>query len=244
MARMLALKCPACNAPLEAPADRPRFFCRFCGTPVELSELDRSGSDDRNEAPPSKPKPLVPIPDELQVETFGDELMIRWRWFSWAVLFLIPFAIAWNAFLIGWYAMATGIGADLPGPMKWVFLIFPIGHVAVGLGLVYAILTMLFNRTTVRVRHGELSVSHGPIFYPGSKSLPVDDIAQLYCTVELNPGKHGAANLRHPLHAQLKSGRSVVLIKSSTNRNLLRAVEQLLEQHLKLEDQPVDGEVR
>ncbi|MCA9055222.1 MAG: hypothetical protein KDA75_15385 [Planctomycetaceae bacterium] len=241
---MIALKCPACNAPLEAPADRPRFFCRFCGTPVELSDLQIDSPDGSHQAPSASPKPVVPIPDHLQVETFGDELTIRWRWFSWIVLFLIPFAIAWNAFLIGWYAMATGMGADMPGPMRWIFLIFPIGHVAVGLGLIYAILTMLFNRTTIRVRHGELSVSHGPIFFPGSKSVAVDDIEQLYCTREVNPGKNGSVHLRHPLHAQLKSGRSVVLIKGSTDRDLVRSVEQLVERHLHLEDRPVDGEAR
>ena len=242
---MIALKCPACNGPLEAPEDRPKFFCQFCGTPVLLDEaLRRQSQEADRPAPHGRPKPAVPIPDSLEIEEFGDELTIRWKWFSWAVLFLLPFAIAWNAFLIGWYAMATGFGGDMPGPMQLIFLIFPIGHVAVGLGLIYAVLTMLFNRTTVRVRNGQLSVSYGPIYFPGAKTVAVDEIGQLYCKRQISHGKNGSQGVKHILNMKLKSGRSVPLIKSISSAEVSQAVEQLLEKHLGIEDRPVSGESR
>lgn len=78
MARLVAIKCPNCNGPLEAPDDRPRFFCQFCGTPVVLADALRE-QESRDTAPSDgvdRPKPAVPIPEKLHVEEYGEELTI------------------------------------------------------------------------------------------------------------------------------------------------------------------------
>jgi predicted RNA-binding Zn-ribbon protein involved in translation (DUF1610 family) len=241
MPRMIALKCPSCDAPLEAPEDRSRFFCHFCGTPIEREQAPQVAID----AAPRTPLPrAVPIPSKLHVEELGDELTIRWRWFSPAVFFLLPFCIAWNAFLVGWYSLAFGNDMDMPGAMRLVFLIFPLAHVAVGVGLAYAVLIMLLNSTTVNVQRGELLVRHGPIPSPGNATIPVDDIEQIYCGVDISKGSKGKPGVTYPLRAMLKSGRVVDLLPRNSEHDVARAVEHLIERHLGIEDRVVSGEHR
>jgi hypothetical protein len=241
---MVALKCPSCNAPLQAPDDVPRFTCQFCGMSVVPAEARRAADAVAGDSPvtESAAKPAVPIPEKLQIDEFGDELTLSWRWFSPAVFFLLPFAIAWNAFLVGWYAMAGSMPDVMPAPMRIIFLVFPIAHVAVGLGLIYAVVTMLLNRTTLRIRHGQLQVTHGPIYYPGGRTLAVDDIDQLYCGTAAGQSADGKAGIKFALHARLKSGRTVVLFPALGDVGLARAVEQLVERRLGIADQSVAGE--
>jgi hypothetical protein len=185
---------------------------------------------------------LVPIPDKLRVDDLGDELTISWRWFSWIVVFLVPFCIGWNAFLIGWYALAMGMGEMMPGPMRLIFLVFPLVHVLVGIGLCYVVILLLFNRTVIHVRQGALSVRHLPFYVPGGRSISVDEIEQLYCKQEVNSGSRGRMHIRYPLVAQLKSGRAVSLLPFNSDRDVARAIEHLIERHLGIEPHPVAGE--
>src|SRR6185503_9809473 len=88
--------------------------------------------------------PEVPIPERYTVSRHGDELSISWRWFKPGQhLFLLFFVIAWDAFLVNWY-----FGAG-PGSGDIFFYVFPIAHVAAGIGLTYAVLTGFLNRTYV-----------------------------------------------------------------------------------------------
>jgi DNA-directed RNA polymerase subunit RPC12/RpoP len=247
MPEMLALNCPNCKAPLEVPDNRQRYFCQFCGTPVLVLERASAAAPREQSTDESRrhAKGAVAIPEKLRIEELGDELTLSWSWFNWAVAFLIPFCIAWNGFLVGWYSMASHMGdAGMPGPMKIIFLVFPIGHVAVGLGLLYACLAMLFNRTTIRVGRGQLAVKHGPIYFPGGRTVPVDDIEQLYCTREFRAGSKGDNGPRHELSAKLKSGRSIKLLPGNMDADVIQAVEHLVEKHLGIEDRAVPGEAR
>ncbi|MEZ6067089.1 MAG: hypothetical protein R3B90_15620 [Planctomycetaceae bacterium] len=240
---MLALNCPNCNAPLQVPDDRPQFYCQFCGTNVlvgDAADAVRSGQPLSGAQPDRSAKRLLSIPEKLHVEDFGNELSIAWKWFSPAVFFLIPFAIAWNGFLVGWYAMATGFGGDhMPGPMRIIFLIFPIGHVAVGLGLIYTIVTMLLNKTTVRIRNGELQVSHGPIYYPGGRTIPVDEIEQLDCGEDVRHSRKHGSQVTHRLMVHLKSGRTIKLLAAQSDLAVVTAIEQLVEKHLGIQDRTI-----
>jgi hypothetical protein len=232
----LPLKCPCCDAPLTPPEGRGNFYCQFCGTPVVIPGPDQS-------AAPSGPKPAVAIPDTLHVEELGGELRITHKWFTWGVLFLIPFCIAWNAFLVGWYSMAMGDRGP-GGGMQIIMLLFPIAHVAVGLGLLYFCLLLLFNRTVVRVSYGELQLTHGPLPVPGNQRVPVDEIAQLYVAHERTEGSNRDASHKYPLIARLKSGRDLKLLPRNTDLPVARALEQLVEEHLGIRDESVAGEHR
>ncbi|QDU39478.1 hypothetical protein Mal4_38230 [Maioricimonas rarisocia] len=240
MAQLTPLKCPCCDAPLTPPEGRGQFYCQFCGTPVSRPQAPpRSEADDSYV---DEPQPAVAIPEKIEVEELGSDLRIAWRWFNWSVLFLIPFCIAWNAFLIGWYSIAFSDNGP-PGAFRFIMMVFPLAHVAVGLGLLYACLLMLFNQTIIRISYGNMSIHHGPIPAPGNRTIPVDDIDQLYIKHKRSQGKNGTSH-QYPLLARLKSGQEVNLLPRHSELDVSRAVEHLVESHLGIENRRVAGEHR
>jgi hypothetical protein len=221
------MQCAACGAGIADEAMR----CEFCNRPVERPSA----------VGPSTVRAAVPRPEKYHVEDDGAVLRIGWTWFSPVVFVLLPFALAWNAFLFGWYGMAT-TGMDFaPGFMRIMFLIFPLGHVAVGVGLIYAVLTMLFNRSEVRVERGVLSIAHGPIYWPGV-TVNADDIEQLFCAPIVTKGENSTSTA-YEVRARLKDGGTRALLKHVTELDQALYLEQSLERHLKLPDVPVAGEV-
>jgi len=238
MPKPVAFKCSNCNAPLSAPTGRGQFYCQFCGASLTIPKPPRSAESESTD-----PKPLVAIPENLRVEELGRDLRISWRWFRWPIIMLVPFCIAWNSFLVGWYSMAFS-GDGPPGAFKLVFLIFPIGHVAVGLGLLYACLVGILNRTTIEIARNEISVRHGPIPAGRNRTIPVGEIIQLYVKREQNLRNKNSPHGSYPLVAQLASGREVKLLPRNSELDVAQAVEQLVESHLNIEDQSVRGEHR
>jgi len=232
MNRPLAYDCPNCNAPLQIPAGRQQFFCQFCGTSLTVPRTPATAR--RGDSDSGQPKPLVPIPEKLRVQELGRDLRISWRWFQPAILFLVPFCIAWNSFLVGWYSIAAGSNGP-PGAFKIIFVLFPIGHVAVGLGLLYVCLVGILNRTTIDVTRGTIRVSHGPLPGKRGRTLSIDDVDQLYVK------RNGDAK-SYSLVAQLDSRHKIKLLPKQNDATVARAVEQLIESHLGIDDRTVPGE--
>lgn len=185
----------------------------------------------------------MPIPSKVRVEEFGNDLRLSWSWFSPVALFLIPFCIGWNAFLIFWYSIALSDDGP-PGAFRWIMLVFPIAHVAVGIGLLYACLTMLFNRTVVWIRSGQLTVRHGPIPSWGNHTVFVDDLEQLFVRHSTHRTKNGGMSHNYKLCALLRTGRELELLPCQTEAALARGVEHLVESHLGIEDRRIKGEHR
>ncbi len=179
------------------------------------------------------------MPPRYQILRDDDGLELRWRWFSPAVFILLPFCIAWNAFLAGWYSMAfSSHGPD--GAFGWIMIVFPVAHVAVGVGLIYTVLTMLFNATVLRLDRGMLSITHGPIYFPGLSPVETDTITQIFC-VETKGNNDGA--VVYEVRALIRDGRTQTLLKHITERSEALYLEQRLEAKLRLRDAPVAGEL-
>lgn len=236
MADVIKLDCPSCAAPLEVPDEREQFYCQFCGTAVVVPRPEAGDDGDRG----THKRGPIAIPQKLVVHDYGNELTISWRWFSPAGLALIPFCIAWNVFLVGWYSIGFSMLGQM-GIFSLIMLIFPIGHVAVGVGLLYACAVNLCNSTQVTVRSGKLTLSHGPIYAGKTQELSVDEIDQLYVKSELNTGKtprigKNGGLLNQTLCARTKHGREVKLLPHNTDADIARAVEHLVEKHLGIED--------
>lgn len=157
-----------------------------------------------------------------------------------AVFFLIPFCLAWNAFLIGWYSIAlSGHGPD--GAFGWLMIVFPVAHVAVGVGLIYTVLTMLFNATVLRLDRGMLSITHGPIYFPGLSPVEADAITQLFCVESRNGDRE--SRVQYELRALLRDGRTQTLLDHLPDCNEALYLEQRLEAKLRLRDELVPGEL-
>ncbi len=201
-------------------------------------------------APPrAAPAPVerVPLPDGLRVDKDesivpGDyrhaerktgRLTIVRRWFSARYLGMVPFCIAWDAFLVFWY----GIGVTSGGP--WIMFVFPIAHVAVGIGLTYATLAGLVNRTSVSVDGGRLRVRHGPIPWLGNRDIDAHSVRQLYTEEHTTTGKN--AGTRYAVVAIVHDGPSITLVKNLESSRQALYIEQELEQHLGIADAHVPG---
>ena len=83
-----------------------------------------------------------------------------------------------------------------------------------------------------------------PLPAPGNRTIPADDIAQLYVRHERKTDSDGDTAHSYPLLARLKSGQEVKLLPRNSELEVARAVEQLVESHLGIRDEAVPGEQR
>ena len=204
----MQLKCEQCGSPFRSAdlhLERGLATCAACGGVQRLpGPVANEARHTSQPSLPSKPAGDVPVPDRFTVTDEGHELTIQYRWFQWALFFLLFFAIAWDSFLIGWYSMFTG-GGGPPGIFGIVFFVFPIAHVAVGVGLTYFVVAGFLNSTVIRVADGMLSVRHGPMPWRGNLNLPTDQIEQIYCQKKLRTSSNDdgppTTSTHYELHA-------------------------------------------
>src|SRR5262245_58690998 len=174
----MKLLCATCRSPISAAdvnIDLGIAKCVVCDDVFSFLETVGSAIGTR---------PLVQTPKRYHVENWGSELVITRSWFNHSVWGLLAFCIFWDGFLVVWYW--AGINELMRGShgsgMIWLMLVFPVLHVAVGLGLTYAVLCMFFNTTVIRVSGGELTVWSGPLPCGNNRRLFAADIKQLFCT--------------------------------------------------------------
>lgn len=235
--RAIQFVCPQCESQVDPQEVNVRLGvakCTSCQTVFELGEqLARTSETART----PEPRPEVPLPPGIRVEQWGHELSMSRRWFTWPILFLVFFCIAWDSFLLFWYTIA--LTTDAP----WIMAVFPIVHVAVGIGLTYFTVASLFNTTRIRIAGGELTVRHGPVPWSGQVSLPTAEIEQVFCTEKMHRGKHGNRSWTYRVNAMLTDGRKVELVSGLQESDQALYIEQTLEDHLRIPDRRVGGEM-
>jgi hypothetical protein len=166
------------------------------------------------------------------------QLVIRRRWFTPVAFFLVFFCIFWDGFLFVWYGIAFG-QEDAPLMM----VLFPLLHVAVGIGLTYYTICLFVNRTDIRIDTNTLEVRHHPLPWPGQSKTPVHKIRQPFVKERISQTKNGQT-ITYQVEAILDDASAITLIRSLPNREEARYIERKLEEVLGLEDLAVDGEDR
>lgn len=108
-----------------------------------------------------------PIPEGMHVVATGlNTVQIRRTWRSWKVIPLAIFAVVWDSFLFFWYSVAlAGKGTPL------FAIIFPLGHVAVGLGITYFVVCSLLNQTDIEISPSVVRVKTHPLPWLGDREL-------------------------------------------------------------------------
>lgn len=211
--------------------------CRQCDAVFSFATaLEREGDERRPVT--SKQLDAVPQPKGIQVDDLGGRLEISRRWFTPAMFFLLFFCIFWDGFLVFWYSKAFG---DAHAPL--VMVLFPLIHVAVGLGLTYLVICSFVNTTKVLVESGRLSVRHGPLPWPGNVELDTYNLDQLYCRQHIRHSRNGVSE-SYQVHAITKDQRKIKLISGLSDPEQALFLEQKIEQHLGIEDRAVAGEYR
>lgn len=167
------------------------------------------------------------------------ELYIEFKWFTPIAFFLIFFCIAWDSFLIFWYSMAG------EGEAPLIFFIFPVGHIAVGVGLTYYTICLFINKTFIAIDDDTVKIKHAPLPWLGGKKIPVSDIEQLYVKEKINnnSGMSHSYELRCILtndeDVKLISDKELGISNSASNAKML---ERKIEKFLGIQDYSVEGE--
>jgi hypothetical protein len=228
------LTCEDCGAPV-APDDinieRALAKCQRCGAVFGFA--DRVGNT-RGSGAPRGP---VAMPKGIEVFDLGADLTIVRRWFGWKFMFLAVFCLIWNGFLVTWYGLALA-AEETP----WVMLVFPVLHVAAGVGLTYYTLCGFLNRTELRLGQGRFRLRHGPLPWPGRRDLEASRFEQLYCTEEVRRTKNGT-QVTYTLRGNTRDGESLKLL-SLDDKDQALFIEQRVESALGIRDRPVAGEVQ
>jgi len=118
----------------------------------------------------------IPIPEKFNVRDGLQSMEISYRWKSPVFYFLAFFAIFWNGFLVFWYTAVFSMPMD--DNANLIFALFPILHVAVGLGLAYYTICGFLNTTYVKVNHREIDISFAPLPFLGTKNLSTAEVEQ------------------------------------------------------------------
>lgn len=233
----MRLNCQHCGGPIsseDVQPDQTSARCSYCGTLYDLS----AGPSDaqRAGAVPEARRAAIPIPDRFQVEEFPEGVGIWWRWFDVKHVLMLSFCVSWFALLYIWYRNALA-RHDL------VALLFPLLHVAVGVGMAYGTFAGFLNSTRIEVRDGRLTLRHGPIPWRGNVSIARADLDQLYCQQRLGKDEDGKVFRTYDLMALLRDGRSRKLLTRLLEVNQALYLESCLERCLRIVDRPVEGEV-
>jgi serine/threonine protein kinase len=96
------------------------------------------------------------------------EIILPPAGFNPSLVFLIPFAIAWNSFLVMWYGMAISTWSS----GGWFMGLFAIGHLAVGLTLIFTILFTIFGKMSLRIDRQLISLSFEVLGFKWNKPRP------------------------------------------------------------------------
>lgn len=199
----------------------------FGASPSTLAKVDPApptpnGITVRREAQPGGNK-------EGSVERGAFELARRR--FSWGGVALAAFGIALVAVGAKLFRNALG-GASITAYLP--VLLFA----ALGCWLAYLGLLESINRTIVTIASGKLTVTEGPIGRPQPIEINVRSIRQL--VVVERPDEDNGAPTFHVL-VLVEGGDPVVIFRSLTDREQGFFIERMIEEHLAIAPQPVEG---
>jgi len=180
-------------------------------------------------------RPEMIMPEGTDVLTMTDSIDIRLDWLKShprsSLGFMTFFTVLWNGFLA---IMASSFIAA--GAMENI--IFLSIHLAVGLGLLYYILSIYLNYTDIIVTKDYIEVGQRPFKNPfkPTKTLPSKDIRQLYVTKYVASTTNDVPNYAYALYADIGSGKSPLKLVAGMNKETQLYLEQEIERFLQIED--------
>lgn len=222
---MATLTCNSCGAKVQIDALAGHAACQYCGAEQLLDPGTRPAI-----------RPEIAQPKGVSIQSDSQTMQLVHRWFTFKYIPLAFFAVFWDGFLIFWYAMAFGTGAP------WIFIVFPILHVAVGIGITYTTIAGFLNRTILDITPSLVSVRYEPLPWLGAKKLRTAEIKQLYCKEKIVRSKNGAHS-RYELYAVTSANTGVKLLGGLDNPDIAAFFEHQLERWMKITDHPVAGEL-
>ncbi len=175
---------------------------------------------------------ILPTPASLEVDETTKGITISYRWYSWVAWFLIFFALLWNGFLVGWFL----------APTPWFFKAFASLHLAVGIGLVWYIVALFLNKTSIAISRYEVEVLHQPIPFPTfkNKKLEKRQVQQVYLKENISRGKNGTTITYDICHLDEQGKSGVLLNVKETETGLF--IKRKIEHYFGITPQAIEGE--
>jgi hypothetical protein len=232
MAAPTALQCPSCSSPLQQQAfdlEQGLAKCSYCGA---LMSLPASAP----RQPPFRERLPLALPERMDLHATPYGIVLTRRWFSLTVLFLVPFCVVWDGFLVFWYTMAVKGGAPL------IFKLFPLVHVAVGVAITYYTLASLINKTRISIERGEVVITHSPLPWFGYRRIPGVMVDQVYAKMHVTHGKNGPRT-NYQLWFLNTTGKHEKLHANGLTADQALYLEQQIEKALGIRDRAVPGEL-
>lgn len=183
--------------------------------PVSTAELNRSAMKMSEPA----------IPDKIDLLVSPSEITIRRKWLGWEVVPLAIFCVAWDSFLFFWYSMALG-----GGKAPWIAIVFPVGHVAVGVGLTYYVIASIFNTTDLLISASKVTVWSYPIPWGARKEVNTDDIVDV--RIKFTSSNNGRSS--YGVRYRNRANREKSLIRGGLNDDQAEFIEYHMRKTLNL----------
>ncbi|NME69164.1 hypothetical protein [Flammeovirga aprica] len=168
------------------------------------------------------------VSHKLKITKNKNTFTASYRWFKLYALFLAFFTITWDSFIFAFYYL--GLFSNLNIVEKLVIMIFPIFHVLLGIVLTYFTLTLLFNKTELKIENNRLTVRSKPIFTLKRRvSIDINDIDYFFFQKLLGKGV--------ALYVMTKKGKKKKIFTGSVmnDRNVAENLKLELEDYLNIE---------
>ncbi len=169
------------------------------------------------------------MPDGIDIMLIEEGVRLTVPWYHSQVLTMTYFAVGWLAFVL--FSSMT----SLPGVIHFFYAL-------VSLWLLYSVLAGFLNKTLIEVNDQFLTVSHGPLPYPGRR-FRQNQIRQVYCKEKIAYSK-GWPTLSYDLRVILQSDKHVALVTGVEESDYVLYLEQEIERHLKIKNRPIRGQLR
>ncbi len=227
----MQLQCPQCNheiASADIHLENLVAKCQECNSVFKFEEK-------LLEEHPTRPE--IFLPKGMDILKLRSELEIQVEWRDTLNTFLVIFAIFWNIIVLP-FAIFAIISGEL------VMLLGLSLHLAVGIGLLYYIITAIFNTTFITADAYHLRIEHRPLkvpFYP-HQDFPVGEIEQMYVNKYIKSKTNGNPDYAYAVEAILKNKSHIRLVKGLQYPDQALYIEQEVERFLNIKDLPVEEE--
>ncbi|MBC8172151.1 MAG: hypothetical protein H7X77_10780 [Anaerolineae bacterium] len=228
----MKLFCPECGEAI--PAEKINVFALVAVCPACNHLFSFSKPDIRDIY---KNKKII-LPRKLEVYENDDVVVMSYRWFRrFEIIFIALSVLCWNGMLLTMtihFILAYG-------GLVLLFMILPAG---IGLFMLYWLSILAFNRIEISLFPDRIQIYYGPVFVPGSLTVPTEQVEQIYCKYRSSHQIRGngfsfnpSRNRLYELHAVLLDGRDM-LIYGTDEEEFARFIGQRIRYYIGL-----DGEL-
>jgi hypothetical protein len=220
------LKCPLCGGMItEKDMNRRRGTaeCPDCGVFTTIRGLNKSYTPNA--------RPEAPLPSGFSTIEADSWFKITHTWLPGGTCFGIVVTILVIGALAWWQWSTLKEGGIIRA--LWLAVMAAIGYYGLALTL---------NRTDITVDSNTLNVRHGPVPWPGNRTIRTAAVRQLYCkkVTHRRKSKWGNESFHYTYNVMLLTQRRTVpLVKRLGSMDEAVFIEQSIEKYLGITDIPV-----